>query len=162
MIKAVVIAALALTASAGWVINPLELYKGGIVKSAFLGLQRHNLRVTPVFASCADEGHFTLDTANTHSVPTSVGKGMDVKLDLAGQFTAAYTLNNVHINVLWNGSTLYNEDHKKMQPVQGAWTDELGWTIPSYAPSGHYHVTITAIDNANNKNAACIQADFDL
>ena len=38
-------------------------------------------------------------------------KGDDLVFYLCGIFSAPETVENIHVNVVWNGSNLYDEDH---------------------------------------------------
>ncbi len=75
---------------------------------------------------------------------------------------------NVDINVLWADTPLHKEDHAldSKVPKNGPFAYTLSWAIPSFAPSGHYHVTITIDGKVAGATAAqsvgCVNADFDL
>jgi hypothetical protein len=64
---------------------------------------------------------------------------------LGGLVTKPTTITNVDINVLWAGTPLHKEDHaiSEKHNAGDTFTYSLGWAIPSFAPSGKYHVTIT-------------------
>ena len=166
MLKSLLVSLAVTCVSAEWIINPMELYQAGIVKGMFLSL-KNNIVKAPrdpvVFAMCKSPStpNFQLDTSNTNSNPDPVVKGSKVALNLAGSWSQAYTIQNVHLDVTWNNTPLYKEDHKTPQSVSGPYTYSLNWEVPSYAPSGHYHVTMTWIDGSG-ATQSCITADFDL
>ena len=58
---------------------------------------------------CADQsGVFMFDKSSTNTVPNPVTKGKDVKLNLAGTVSSTMSVNNIHVHVNWNGSSLYD------------------------------------------------------
>lgn len=75
------------------------------------------------------------------------------------------TLKNVHIHVEWNSSPLYDEDNEGTNVYDSDVEYNLGWNVPSYAPSGHYDVTVTGTGNAASVTGGkvmCIKAYMDL
>ena len=116
-----------------------------------------------VWAQCADAaGSFNLDTSKTSASPDPLTKGSDVALHLAGGLSSPIDINNVHIHVDWNGTPLYDEDHKGETKYTDSVSYDLKWSVPSYAPDGKYVATITGVDNADGtKNDFCVSASFE-
>jgi hypothetical protein len=116
------------------------------------------------------KGDFLVDFSQTYATPEPAVKGADVNLNLGGIFTKATELTNADIYVTWGpngGVPLHKEDHALTDkiPANGAYTYQLAWPIPSFAPSGHYHVVIThsgKVDGGDAKSVGCVVADFDL
>ena len=75
------------------------------------------------------------------------------------------TLKNVHIHVDWNSSPLYDEDDKGLNVYDSDVEYNLGWNVPSFAPSGHYDIHVTGTGDAASLTDAkvmCIYAQMDL
>ena len=105
--------------------------------------------------------------SQTFSEPDTATKGIKIKLNLGGVMTSTAELSNVNINVLWNKTPLYKEDHPMSTPLSAGdpFTYSLAWDIPSFAPSGHYLVTITVsgkVNGAAPSSIGCTTAEFDL
>jgi hypothetical protein len=115
------------------------------------------------WAQCADAaGSFNLDTSKTTATPDPLTKGSDVALHLAGGLSSPIDIGNVHIHVDWNGTPLYDEDHKGESKYSDSVAYDLKWSVPSYAPDGKYVATITGVDNADGtKNDFCVSASFE-
>ena len=107
-----------------------------------------------------DKGVFTLDTDNTSAIPDPLQKGKDVGLNLAGVLSDDIDLSNVHIHVDWNGTPLYDEDHKGDQHFSDSLTYNLKWSVPSYAPNGDYSVILTGVDKDGSSKDFCVNAKF--
>ena len=96
------------------------------------------------YQQCDDDvGQFTFDDANTYNDPAPVAKGSDLNLNLAGVFGDSGTLTNIHIHVDWNGTPLYDEDHKQSTKIGDDFKTTIGWFVPAFAPSGKYDVTLS-------------------
>ena len=114
------------------------------------------------YEQCDDDvGDFTLDPSATRNEPNPVVKNADVKFILDGILSNPVHLDNVHIHVDWNGSSLYDEDNKEDNDYTDEVEVELSWNVPSFAPSGHYDVTITGTGK-ENENVLCVKAQMDL
>lgn len=134
-----------------------------LLKSASnIGVHNPNSGVV-AFSQCDDDvGSFLLDTSATRSDPSPVTKGTSVKLDLEGVTTDDINVNNAHIHVDWNGSPLYDDDFANpAKKSDDQLSIELNWDVPSFAPSGHYHVEIRGTDSDGTTNI-CVNAEFDL
>ena len=119
------------------------------------------------YSQCDDDtASFLLDTASTFNSPDRITKGVDLNFNLAGILTSDIHVNNVHVHVDWNGSSLYSifptfdEDHKQSTAFSDNFDMTLGWSIPSYAPDGAYAVQIVGYDDNSKKTNFCIKGDF--
>lgn len=154
MYKTIVAAAIAF-ASVSAKFAPAEF-----IRSKFLA--QENGAVT--WKSCPSDGGFKTDFANTKSNPLIPVKGSNVDLLLQGIWTDDADLEAIKVFCKWNGTALYQQEfarnaHYKEGDVL---KDKITWLIPSFAPSGHYTVTLTLHDKGNENVFGCIQADFDL
>jgi hypothetical protein len=153
--------------------TPMVAYKTLLEK-----IQGHNVQDGDLghvtWTKCdSDVKAFVVDFSQTYNDPDPAVKGSDVALILGGIFNQATEVTNAGIYVLWGpdgtpGVPLHKEDHPLSQKVaaNGPFTYNLSWPIPSFAPSGHYHVTITLSGKVGSSTTAqsvgCLNADFDL
>ena len=119
------------------------------------------------FDQCDDDaGVFTLDTKSTTSTPNPIVKGTSVALGLKGILSSGgFDLDNVHVHVDWNGSTLYDEDHKLSKHWDSSFQYDVSWDVPSYAPGGDYSVTLTGHGKTSlvsDATVMCTHASFSL
>ena len=118
-----------------------------------------------VYNQCDDDaGAFTLDTKQTSNSPDPVTKGQDVSLKLRGIVDENVEVDNLHVHVDWNGSTLYDEDIKGVNTYTSTYQYDVSWNVPSYAPSGAYAVTITGTGKTDDTSGKviCVGANFSL
>ena len=98
------------------------------------------------FNQCDDDmGAFTFDADNTKVTPDPVKKGDTIKFHLAGIVSDPIEVTNVHVHVDWNGSSLWDEDHKQDNKYDSQYSYDLQWAVPSFAPSGQYDIHLTGI-----------------
>ncbi len=123
-----------------------------------------NLQGTVTWGTCPCDGGFKVDLAKTHSDPLSPKKGDKVQLILSGVWTNDVELDAVKVYVEWNKTPLYVEEFSRTTSYSegDSYNDNIGWLIPSFAPTGHYAVKITLHDKGTIKNFGCLTADFDL
>ena len=146
--------------------NPANFSKHNLVKNLLeskVNMVQGTGDVT--FAQCDDDfGVFSFDKTNTKTDPSPVTKGSHVNFNLAGIVSDEIIVDNLHIHVDWNGSTLYDEDHNQHNTYDSSYNYKLGWDVPSFAPSGHYHVIIsgTGSNEGDNGTVLCVTADMDL
>ena len=118
------------------------------------------------YEQCDDDvGQFTFDGDNTYNDPSPVVKGSDLNLNLAGVFGDQGTLSNIHIHVDWNGTPLYDEDHKQSTAIGDDFKTTLGWNVPSFAPSGDYAINLIGygdLSGQTNAKILCINAKMTL
>ena len=155
--------------------NPVNFLKAStpmnLIKNAISAAQGRLTDGTPVWTNCKTPpavADFIDDPSSTYSQPATATKGINIALNLGGIMTESTDVTNVEINVLWNGTPLHKEEHPMDQKVDanGPFTYTLSWAIPSFAPSGHYHVDISLAGKAGNsvtdQSIGCVSADFDL
>ena len=118
------------------------------------------------FEQCDDDAKiFNLDLSSTNTTPNPVAKGDDITFNLVGVVNSKMTLKNIHIHVDWNDSPLYDEDDPGSNVYDSDVQYNLGWNVPSFAPSGHYVATITGTGDAGSVKdgkVICIIAKMDL
>ena len=118
------------------------------------------------FEQCDDDAKiFNLDLSSTNTTPNPITKGDDITFNLIGVVNSQMTLKNVHIHVEWNSSPLYDEDNPGTNVYDSDVQYNLGWNVPSFAPSGHYDVTVTGTGDASSVTdgkVMCIKAYMDL
>ena len=135
-----------------------------LLKTPFL-TQKNDVGVV-TFTQCDDDaGAFTLDTKATTEQPNPVTKGQDVKLMLRGAVSENMEVNDLHVHVDWNGSTLYDEDITGVHDYTSSYSFDVSWNVPSYAPSGDYFVTLTGTgktDELPDGKVLCVNAKFSL
>ena len=113
------------------------------------------------------------DVATGVSQPDPPQVGSNVGLNLSILMNQQADIKGIYINVdlTPQGSTspivLYQQDFPATSPGTYSpgdeFSDSVSWLIPSFAPLGHYGVTIT-VHGADQKsdNFACLTADFDI
>ena len=118
------------------------------------------------YQQCDDDAKvFNLDLSSTNTTPSPINKGDDITFNLVGVVSEQMTLKNVHIHVDWNSSPLYDEDDPGTNVYDSDVEYNLGWSVPSFAPSGHYDVYVTGTGDAKSLIGAkvmCIYAQMDL
>ena len=118
------------------------------------------------FGQCDDEAKvFNLDLSSTNTTPNPITKGDNIVFNLIGVVNSQMTLKNVHIHVEWNSSPLYDEDNPGTNVYDSDVEYNLGWNVPSFAPNGHYDVTVTGTGSASSVSdgmVMCIKAYMDL
>ena len=109
-------------------------------------------------------GVFAFDESSTTYNPNPIVKSSTLKLNLAGNVSDEIEVTNVHVHVDWNGSTLYDEDHKQDNKYDSSYAYTISWDVPAYAPSGHYDITITGTGNSEGSSGKvmCVNAQMDL
>ena len=109
-------------------------------------------------------GAFTFDEDNTNVKPYPVKKGDTINFHLAGIVSDTITVTNVHVHVDWNGSTLWDEDHKQNNKYDSDYKYDLSWAVPSFAPSGKYdiHLKGTGTDQGVEGVVLCVEAIMNL
>ena len=118
------------------------------------------------YGQCDDDaGAFTLDMKQTTNSPNPIVKGQKVSLMLRGIVSEGVDVDNVHVHVDWNGSTLYDQDIAMTEHYDSTYQYDVSWDVPSYAPSGSYAVTMKGhgkTDEVSDGIVMCTTANFDL
>ena len=99
--------------------------------------------------------HFDLERSDN----SEIHKGQDVSIKLRGNTDSKLVIENLHINVAWNGVDLYQEDHGEHREYDDDVAVDLGWYLPAVTPGGSFVCTITGYDE-NGKSNLCAQASF--
>ena len=131
-----------------------------LVKQVIEGTPAPNATGVISFSQCSDDfGAFKFDAANT--TPKTLAKGSTINFDLKGAVTQPIEVTNCHLNVLWNGTNLFTHDYKQDNKYTQVFDyKDLSWPVPSFAPSGHYNVTLLGqgVDGGKNGNVWCVNA----
>ena len=117
------------------------------------------------WAQCADDaGVFQFDESSTTVDPDPIHKATNLNLNLKGIVSDEMTLSNIHVHVLWAGTSLYDEDIPMANTYDSNFAYTVGWYVPGFAPSGHYDVTMTGTGSAVGVSGTvmCVNAQFDL
>ena len=163
MNKAVIVAVLGLVALASAEMRIETPLKSFLKPKALLAGNLGKPGEPAVWGECTSTKQFKPDMSKTYSDPKIPVKGIDVALILHGTFTDDVELKGIKIYVEWNKTPLYVQDYERAASYSEGddYSDNIGWSIPSFAPTGHYNVVITLHDAAN-KNLGCLTVDFDL
>ena len=147
------------------VFNPANFAKHGLVKQLLESKNAPNGTGAVTYGQCGDDfGVFTLDKADTKNVPNPVTKGVHLNFNLAGIVSDEIDVTDLHVHVNWNGATLYDEDHPQNNIYDSSYSYQLAWDVPSFAPSGHYAITLTGTgkNEGDSGTLLCVTADMDL
>ena len=172
MIKAALLAFIGLATVASAAdqieITPMHFIKAGALSSPLSmvkSLTRPALKDNVVWGACPDDKSFKDDKTKTYNLPQPPVKGTNVQLFLAGTFMNDVDLAGLKVFVTWNDNPLYVNDFPRSAHYDEGtpYKDNITWLIPSFAPSGHYHVELTLHDNAKKPEIyGCLTADFNL
>jgi hypothetical protein len=172
MNKAVLVAILGLVAFTSAMdsieITPMHFFKAGALSSPISlakSMVRPSLKDNVVWGTCPSSNKFKTDSSNTYNKPQPPVKGTNVQLFLAGTFLDDCDLAGLKVYVTWNNNPLYVNDFPRSAHYDEGtpYKDNIQWLIPSFAPSGHYHVELTLHDSQGTpENFACLTADFNL
>ena len=110
-------------------------------------INRHRLLDNPVtFVNCPGphSDTYDIDDDYSHTEPELVKKGITVTMILEGVMTQDSHVDQLHLDVYWNGNLFHSEDHKLDDQVQEQEPYELkfSWFVPGFAPSGAYIVDL--------------------
>lgn len=107
---------------------------------------RRNLASSVQFISCPGPHSdiYDIDDDYSHTNPELVGKNMNVQMILEGVMNEDEHVDQLHVEVYWNGNLFHTEDHKLDESIQEQEPYELifGWFVPGFAPSGPYIVDL--------------------
>ena len=80
------------------------------------------------FKQCSDDANvFTFDEPDTTYSPMPIVKGSDLGFDLWGTVSDTMEVTNVHIHVIWNGATLYDQDIPGDDTYTSDYEKEISW-----------------------------------
>ena len=117
------------------------------------------------YSQCEDDaGIFTMDDQQTINSPQPLTKGITMSFTVAGIISEHMDIKNIHVHVDWNGTPLYDEDHPQDNSYDDAYSYDLGWDVPGFAPNGLYHIEIKGIGSSSSategSNVYCVAAEF--
>ena len=87
---------------------------------------------------------YDIDDDYSYTDPDVVVKNKDWTLVLEGVMNEDEYVNQLHVDVYWNGNLFHSEDHpldanvEEQEPYEMKFT----WFIPGFAPSGSYNVDL--------------------
>ena len=98
------------------------------------------------FTSCPGphEEIYDIDDDYSHTEPDLAKKNINITLILEGVMTEDVHVDQLHLDVYWNGNLFHTEDHKLDKDVeeQEPYEMEFTWFVPGFAPSGGYIVDL--------------------
>ena len=98
------------------------------------------------FESCPGPHNdiYDIDDDYSHTEPDKAAKNIDVTLILEGVMNEDEHVDQLHLDVYWNGNLFHSEDHPLNDDVEEQEPYELqfSWFVPGFAPSGAYLVDL--------------------
>eukprot|EP00344_Euplotes_crassus_P006404 CAMPEP_0196995998 /NCGR_PEP_ID=MMETSP1380-20130617/1994_1 /TAXON_ID=5936 /ORGANISM="Euplotes crassus, Strain CT5" /LENGTH=168 /DNA_ID=CAMNT_0042411841 /DNA_START=49 /DNA_END=555 /DNA_ORIENTATION=+ len=117
-----------------------------------------------VFTSCPGphEEIYDIDDDYSHTEPELAKKNIDITLILEGVMTEDNHIDQLHLDVYWNGNLFHTEDHKLDDDIEEQEPYELKftWFVPGFAPSGPYLVDLVL--KSAGQELGCERASFKL
>ena len=91
----------------------------------------------PTGSQCDDDlGIFHGDIERTSY--SEAHRGQPLFVNLKGTTDRHMEIDNIHVDVRWNGVTLYTEDHPEHRVFEDeVWVD-LDWYLPTVTPAGNF------------------------
>ena len=118
----------------------------------------------PVYSYCPGphEEIYDIDLDDCYNEPEVIGKGMDARLIVWGVMLEDNFVDNLHMDVWWNGIYFHKEDEKLRDDVeeQEAYMVDLTWNVPGFAPSGLYEINL--VIQAGGQELGCVRATLTL
>ena len=123
------------------------------------------------WSECDSQHLYDVATGTASPNPPIVGNFVGLNLDVIFNSDVNVVANYVYVQFTAAGGTdpiaLFAQDYPATTPGDyGAgdeFTDSISWLVPSFAPLGHYHVSITVHGANKDKDKwACLVADFDI
>ena len=105
---------------------------------------------------------YDIDDDYSHTEPDIAKKNIDITLILEGVMNQDEHVDQLHLDVYWNGNLFHTEDHKLDDDVEEQEPYELKftWFVPGFAPSGAYIVDL--IVKSAGQELGCERASFTL
>ncbi|CAI2380957.1 unnamed protein product [Moneuplotes crassus] len=130
------------------------------IKSILRGLGDSDV----TFESCPGphEEIYDIDDDYSHTEPDLAKKNIDITLILEGVMIEDTHVDQLHVDVYWNGNLFHTEDHKLDEDIEEQEPYELkfSWFVPGFAPSGPYLVDL--IVKAAGQELGCERVAFKL
>ena len=127
-------------------------------------LVRRHMDSKAVFTHCPGphETIYDIDDDYSHTEPELAKKNIDITLVLEGVMTVDTHVDQLHLDVYWNGNLFHTEDHKLDADVQEQEPYELKftWFVPGFAPSGAYIVDLVV--KSAGQELGCERVTFTL
>ena len=126
--------------------------------------QTRPLKDVPKFSECPGphEEVFDIDLDDCYTEPEDIRKGMDARLIVWGVMLEDNFVDNLHMDVWWNGIYFHQEDEKFTDDVeeQEAYMIDVTWNVPGFAPSGFYEINL--VTQAGGQELGCVRASLTL
>eukprot|EP00345_Euplotes_harpa_P000775 CAMPEP_0168325432 /NCGR_PEP_ID=MMETSP0213-20121227/4689_1 /TAXON_ID=151035 /ORGANISM="Euplotes harpa, Strain FSP1.4" /LENGTH=132 /DNA_ID=CAMNT_0008327925 /DNA_START=179 /DNA_END=580 /DNA_ORIENTATION=- len=105
---------------------------------------------------------YDIDDDYSHVDPERITKNHDITLILEGVMNEDVHVDQLHVDVYWNGNIFHSEDHKLDESIEEQEPYELtfNWFVPGFAPSGAYLVDLFV--RAQGQELGCERASFSL
>ena len=105
---------------------------------------------------------YAINDIESHTEPTNVKRNINVAMVLEGIMKQNEHVDLLHLDVTWNGHSIYSENHKLSDDVKADQPYELklSWFIPIIAPSGSYNVDLVV--KSGDQELGCERASFTL
>ena len=84
---------------------------------------------------------YDIDDDYSHVEPERITKNNDINLILEGVMNMDVHVDQLKVDVYWNGNLFHSEDHKLDESIEEQEPYELRfkWFVPGFAPSGKYN-----------------------
>ena len=126
--------------------------------------KRRYLETNVSFESCPGPHSdiYDIDDDYSHVEPERISKNNDINLILEGVMGQDVHVDQLKVDVYWNGNLFHSEDHKLDDNIEEQEPYELRfkWFVPGFAPSGKYLVDL--IVKAQGQELGCERASFTL
>ncbi len=122
---------------------------------------------TVKFTTCPGTWVYNIDIKNVYTKPADIEKGDTASLFVDGIMGEAVKLNDLELDVYWDGTFLHKVDNPETAAVNKNQEYKLPFSvnIPTFAPSGTYTLTAyvwgTPTGGAKAK-LGCVKAEFTL
>ena len=105
---------------------------------------------------------YDIDNDYSYTDPVIAKKNIDITLILEGVMNEDQHVDQLHLDVYWNGNLFHSEDHKLDDDVEEQEPYELKftWFVPGFAPSGGYIVDLFI--KSAGQELGCERATFNL
>ena len=105
---------------------------------------------------------YDIDDEYSYSDPEEIVKNKDIAIHLWGVMEEDQHVDQLHVEVYWNGNLFHTEDHKldydveEQEPFEVPFT----WFVPGFSPNGAYIVDL--IVKSAGSELGCERASFSL
>ena len=131
----------------------IDTIQGGKVKELLKDQQitysqskRRYLETNVLFEPCPGPHSkvYDIDDDYSHVEPERITKNNDINLILEGVMNMDVHVDQLKVDVYWNGNLFHSEDHKLDESIEEQEPYELRfkWFVPGFAPSGNYLVDL--------------------